>query len=344
MHFASDNAGPVAPEIFRALEAANEGHAVAYGADAATQALEKKMQALFEAPDARMFLVASGTATNVLALATLTRPWETIYCHAQSHISVSECNAPEFYTAGAKLTLVEGPSGKIDPAALDAALAATSTDQLPDTRKGPVSLTQVTDLGAVYSIDEIRAVTSVAAARGCACHMDGARFANALVALGCSPADMTWRAGIDALSFGGTKNGLMGAEAVLFFDPSKAYDFEHRRRRGAHLLSKQRFLAAQYEAYLSGDLWLELAAKANRAGALLAEAVRSIGGAQLLHPADANMLFVEWPAEVDTRLRKAGAVFYGQGAAENGRCRARLVTNWATRDADIQRFREVACG
>ncbi|MCB1366150.1 MAG: low specificity L-threonine aldolase [Rhodobacteraceae bacterium] len=338
MHFASDNAGPVAPEIMDALIRANDGHAMAYGTDHLTQALESRLRELFEAPEARVFLLTTGTATNVLALATLTDPWQSVFCHRDAHIEVSECNAPEFYTGGAKLIGVDGPTGKIDPGALRSAMASLSDQASPDTRCGTVSLTQVTDLGGVYTLDHIRAVTDIAREFGVPAHMDGARFANALVELDCSPAGMTWRAGIDALSFGGTKNGLMSAEAVIFFNPAHAYEFEHRRRRGAHLSSKQRYIAAQYLAYLDDGLWLDLARRANRAAARLEAGLKGLAGVTLVHPREANMLFTELARPIHARLRDAGAVYYASKASRDDHVAARLVTNWATTDADVDAF------
>lgn len=338
MHFASDNAGPVAPEIIAALAAANEGHALAYGNDDLTRAFETRIRDLFEAPEARVFLLTTGTATNVLALATLTDPWQAVFCHREAHIEVSECNAPEFYTGGAKLIAVDGPTGKIDAAALETAMAGLSDAALPDTRRGPVSITQVTDCGGVYTLDHIRAVTDIARKFGVATHLDGARFANALAVLGCSPADMTWKAGIDVVSFGGTKNGLMGAEAVIFFNPAHSYEFEHRRRQGAHMVSKQRYIAAQYLAYLHDGLWLDLATRANRAAARLEAGLKGTSNATLVHQREANMLFTELSRAAHGRLRDAGAVYYASKASSDDRVAARLVTNWATTDADVDAF------
>ncbi len=345
MFFASDNTGPAAPQVLEAVIAANQGYAMPYGNDPATHQVEARLREVFEAPDARVFLLSSGTAANALALATLTQPWQAILCHEAAHIQVSECNAPEFYTGGAKLLPVAGPDGRIDPDALATALGNLSDGKSPDTRRGPVSLTQVTDLGGVYSLSQIRAVTEVAKSFGCACHMDGARFANALVTLGCTPAEMTWKSGIDAVSFGGTKNGLIGAEAVIFFNPDHAYEFEHRRRRGGHLMSKQRYLAAQYLAYLTDDLWLDLAQKANTAAARLESVVTKIKGAKLLHARQANMIFAVWPRATHRRLLAAGAAYYVESGDPfsdddpQDLLTARLVTNWATTNQHIEDFK-----
>jgi threonine aldolase len=341
MHFASDNAGIVAPEALAAIARANEGHALAYGKDAATKAVEAELREVFEAPEARVFLVTSGTAANSLALGTLTRPWEAVFCHEEAHINVSECNAPEFYTGGAKLVPLPGAHGCIDPEALSRAMDFWSTDPEPDTRRGPLSVTQVNELGGVYALEELRALTGIAKARGSLCHLDGARFANALVALGCTPAEMTWKAGFDAVSFGGTKNGLLAAEAVIFFDPKFAYDFEHKRRRGAHLLSKQRYIAAQYKAYLDGGLWLDMAARANRAAAALLEGLRAVDGVEIENRVDANMIYANWPRWLHRKVRDQGAAYYVYGgdpyanADPEERLTARLVTNWATTAEEI---------
>lgn len=338
MHFASDNAGPAAPQILDALASANEGHALAYGVDSLTRTLENRIRELFEAPEARVFLLTTGTATNVLALATLTNPWQSVFCHRQAHIEVSECNAPEFFTGGAKLIGVDGPTGKIDPVALRAAMSGLSDQPLPDTRCGPVSLTQVTDLGGVYTLDHIRTVTDIARDFGVPAHLDGARFANALAVLGCSPADMTWKAGIDAVSFGGTKNGLICAEAVIFFNPAHAYEFEHRRRQGAHMSSKQRYIAAQYLAWLDDGLWLDLASRANRAAARLEAGLQDAKGVTLVQPREANMLFCELDQKLHASLSAAGAVYYAGKTENPGRVSARLVTNWASTDQDVDAF------
>lgn len=343
MFFASDNTGPVAPEIMAALTQANSGYALPYGNDQATAELATRIREIFEAPDAVTYLVSTGTAANALALATLTQPWQAVFCSRDAHINVFEANAPEFFSGGAKLVAVDGPSGKIDPGALATAMSAIETGGFKDTQRGPVSLTQVTDFGAVYTIDELRAVTDVAKAFGAQCHMDGARFANALAALDVSPAEMSWKSGIDALSFGGTKNGLMGVEAVIFFDPRHAAEFQLRRMRGAHLMSKHRFLAAQMLAYLTDDLWLQLASRANAAAARLEQALAAVPELELQHKRDANMIFARWPRYLHQRAKAAGAQFGpgqtdGPDSGDDGLLSVRLVCNWATTDAEIETF------
>src|SRR6056300_1637713 len=280
MFFASDNTGPIPSQVLEALADANKGYQSGYGADSINQAVQAKIRDIFEAPDAAVYLVATGTAANSLALATLAHPWDTVFCSPVAHIHEDECNAPEFYMGGAKLTLV-GDGDKITPDQLRTAIEAEQTRGVHGPQRGPVSITQVTEQGRVYSLDEISALCDVARSYKLPVHMDGARFTNALVSLGCTAAEMTWKAGVDVVSFGGTKNGLMGVEAVIFFDPSKAWEFELRRKRGAHLFSKHRFLSAQMQAYLADDLWLKSAKQANINCQRLASGLRKVEGAQI---------------------------------------------------------------
>ncbi len=268
MFFASDNSGPVPPQVLDALNRANDGHSMAYGADALTDQVTQQIRTLFEAPEAAVHLVATGTAANALALATLCQPFDTVFCSPIAHIHEDECNAPEFYTGGAKLTLVPG-TDRMTPDALRSAIKTQGNRGVHGPRRGPVSITQVTEQGNLYDLDTLRALTTVAQHYGLSVHLDGARFANACVALNCTPAEMTWKVGIDVAVFGGTKNGLMGVEAVIFFDPALAREFELRRKRGAHLFSKHRYLAAQMAAYLQDDLWRRLAETANARSARL---------------------------------------------------------------------------
>ena len=276
MFFASDNSGPVHPQIMAALAAGNDGYAMPYGADPIMDGVRNRIREIFEAPDAAVYLVATGTAANALALATMSHPWQTVFCSPIAHIQEDECNAPEFYMGGAKLTLVSG-GDKMTPEALRASIQGEETRGVHGPQRGPVSITQVTERGGVYSLAELKALCDVAKAFNLPVHLDGARFANAQVALGCSAADMTWKVGVDAVSFGATKNGAMGVEAVVFFDPEKAWEFELRRKRGAHLFSKHRYLSAQMQGYLADDLWLDSAAKANASAAKLAIGLKAKG-------------------------------------------------------------------
>lgn len=337
MFFASDNTSGAAPEIMAAVVAANDGYAPSYGDDAAMEIARARVRAAFEAPEAAVFLVATGTAANALALATLAPPWSAIWCHREAHVEMDECNAPEFYTGGAKLALIDGAHGKIDPAALAAALAAAPAG-VHHAQPGALSLTNVTELGGVYTPDEIARLTAPAHARGLRCHLDGARLANALVATGATPAEMTWKAGIDAVSFGGSKNGCMGVEAVILFDPASAWEFALRRKRGAHLFSKHRFLSAQMAAYLDGGLWLDLAHRANAAAARLVGGLAALPGAVLVHPAEANMIFATLPRAMRDAARAAGAMFHDWAEAEGPAPQVRLVCSWSTSEADIVAF------
>jgi len=334
MFFASDNAAPVAPEVMAALTRANQGYARSYGADEIMARVTARIRDVFEAPEAAVYLVATGTAANSLALAVTCPPWGAVMCHSYAHVAEDECGAPEFFTNGAKLVLVEGAHGKMASETLAPALARIGGGGVHGVQPGMLTVTNVTEAGTVYTPAEIAALTALAHARGMPCHLDGARFANALVATGASPAEMTWRAGIDILSFGGTKNGLMGVEAVVIFDPARAWEFELRRKRGGHLFSKHRYLSAQMEAYLEDGLWLRLATHANAMGARLAAGLQRIPGALLLHPVPANMVFAEWAPGTHARARAAGAVYYDMPAPE-GREGARLVSSWSTTEAEV---------
>jgi threonine aldolase len=341
MYFASDNSGPVHPQVMEALAQANQGYAMAYGADPEMDEVRARLREIFEAPEAAIYLVATGTAANSLILATLGEPWQTVFCSPFAHIHQDECNAPEFYSAGAKLTLVPG-NDKITGAALRATIEDEQNRGVHGPQRGPVSITQVTERGSVYSLDEIRALIGIAKDYNLPVHMDGARFANALVALKCSPAEMTWKAGLSALSFGGTKNGLLGVEAVIFFDPEHAWEFELRRKRGAHLFSKHRYLSAQMLGYLQNDLWLNSARAANAKCAALAQGLRSIGAA-FLHAPQANIIFASFPRHTHQRLHDAGAIYTLWGAELEGddpdaALPCRLVCDWSLPDTEIDRF------
>ena len=341
MFFASDNAGPVHPSIMERIISANSGHAMPYGADDLMDEVRAQIRSKFEAPEAEVFLVATGTAANALALACYCQPWETIFCSPVAHIHEDECNAPEFYAGAAKLTLVPG-GDKMTPDALRKTIANEEIRGVHGPQRGPVSITQVTERGGVYSLAELRALTAVAAEFKLPVHLDGARFANAMAALGCTPAEMTWKSGVDVVSFGGTKNGCMGVEAVVFFDPAKAWEFELRRKRGAHLFSKHRYLSAQMAGYLADDLWIQNAAAANANCAHLATGLAA-KGAEFLHPVDANMIFASIPRAAHQRLHDAGAKYYiWEGSLEgddpNEMISARLVCDWSISRDDIDRF------
>ena len=335
--FRSDNEAPAAPEILDAVVAANGGPAHAYGADAWSARLDKALGALFETGVA-VYPVATGTAANVLSLAELTPPHGAVYCHEEAHANVDECGAPEFFTGGAKLIGLPGAHGRIDPDGLGRRLAATGFHGEHEALPTTLSLTQATEAGTVYPLDELAALTGLARARGMGVHMDGARLANALVRLGCAPADATWRAGVDLLSFGATKNGALAAEAVVDFRPGAKTQMRRRRMRGGHLWSKMRYLSAQLEAYVADGLWLRLAARANAGAARLAEGLAALPGVALLHPVEANALFVRAAPAVSEALRAAGFEFHPWPGAEGA---IRLVVPWCVEDAEVERF--LAC-
>ena len=343
MFFTSDNASGAAPEIMAALACANEGFARSYGADDIMVRVTNCLREVFEHPEAAVYLVPTGTAANSLALALYTQPWSAVFAHTDAHVAVDECGAPEFYTGGAKLVGVPGDHGKMTPETLAQALGKVGDSGVHGVQRGMLSITNVTEAGTVYTPAEVAALTAIAKAKGLPCHLDGARFANASVATNSTAAQMTWKAGIDVVSFGGTKNGCLGVEAVVIFDPAKAWEFELRRKRGGHLFSKHRFLSAQMEAYLTDDLWLRLASHANTMGARLARGIEAIPDANLAHPVQANMLFPEWPLGTHARAEAKGAAYY-QMPAPDGREGARLVTSWNTTEAEVDALLAVLRG
>ncbi len=334
MHFASDNTSGAAPEIMAALMRANEGYAMGYGNDPVTDRARALIREVFEAPEAAVYLVSTGTAANALALSVHCPPWGAVFCHTHAHIAEDECGAPEFYSGGAKLVLVPGHHGKMTPESLTATIAGTGNGGVHGVQRGMLSITNVTEAGTVYTPAEVAALAAVAKAQGLPVHLDGARFANALVATAATAADMTWKAGVDVVSFGGTKNGCLGVEAVVMFDPAKAWEFELRRKRGGHLASKNRYLAAQMEAYLTDDLWLRLARQANAMGSHLVDGLRQMNDIELFHPAEANISFPHFPVGTHARAHGAGAVYYDMPAPE-GREAARFVASWSTTEDDV---------
>jgi len=339
MNFCSDNVTGVAPEIMAALVAANDGAAMPYGNDEYTQRLDVLFSKLFET-DVTVFPVATGSAANAIALSVLTPPFGAIYCYAESHINVDECGAPEFYTGGAKLVTLPGYQGKIRAADLAEVLKKAGAGVVHHVQPAAVSITQVTEAGRVYTIDEIRQIAEITHAHGLSLHMDGARFANAVVSLGCTPADITWRAGVDVLSFGATKNGAMAAEAVVFFNQAKAETFSYRRKRSGHLFSKMRFLSAQLEAYIKDNLWLKNATHANQMAAHLAAGLSSLPGVKLCHRVEANEVFIQLPEAVIEGLFAEGFNFYRWEGEES--TTVRLVTAFNTTEEDVTALIEAA--
>jgi threonine aldolase len=348
MNFVSDNTGGVHPRIVDALVAANTGNAPSYGADDLTQAALHRLREVFEAPEAQVFLVSTGTAANALALASIARPWQAIFCSDRAHIHHDECNAAEFYTGGAKLRLLPTTDARITPETLETAIAATSGPDYPDTQRGPVALTQLTEAGTAYTLDHLSTLAQIAHAHGLPVFLDGARFANALAALGCSPAEMSWKAGIDALSFGATKNGAMGAEAVIIFDPKHATETDLRRVRGGHRLSKHRFLAAQMLAYLEDDLWLDMARHANAMGQRLVKGLGALPGVTLDHSPDANMVFAHFTRAIHRRLVAANARYglepVDLDGPEDQMIGTRLVAGWHTTETEVDTFLSIMSG
>ncbi len=336
MNFSSDNAYGAAPEILAAVAAANAGTARSYGEDVLSKRLNARFSEIFER-EVFVFPVVTGTAANSLALATLAPPHGAIFCHGESHIAVDECGAPEFFSHGAKLVTLTGGDAKLTPAAIEAALPGFQRG-VHSPKPSAVSITEATERGTVYRAGEIAAIAACAKKHGMKLHMDGARFANALAFLNCKPADITWRAGVDALSFGASKNGALAAEAVVFFDKDDVRDFEYRRKKAGHLVSKMRFIAAQLEAYLADDLWLRLAARANGLAARLGEELSRLPGAEIANAVEANTVFVRLPDALVAHLRDAGAQFYDWEPGADGKTLVRLVTSFATPESDIGEF------
>ncbi|HYZ41247.1 MAG TPA: beta-eliminating lyase-related protein, partial [Stellaceae bacterium] len=307
--YRSDNTGRAAPEILEALVRANHDTALGYGADEWTADLQWRFSDIFET-SVRVFPVATGTAANALALAALGPAWGIVYCSEVAHINTSEANAVGFFGGGVKLTAIGGQFGKIDAGLLAETLAGISPAQLHRGQPSAVSLTQATDLGAVYTLDEIRAVAEVAKRRGLRLHMDGARFANAVARLGCSPADATWRSGIDIMSFGATKNGGALCDAIVVFAPDLADGLAVQLRRAGQVWSKMRFASAQLIACIDNDLWLEMARASNRIAARITAALTDIPAARPLAPIEANEIFLELPDGIMDALERDGFQFY----------------------------------
>ena len=338
MNFGSDNVYGVHPKIMDAIVAANQGTARSYHYDDGSKQVEVELSKVFE-KEVRAFLVLNGTGANSLALSALVPSYGGILCHSSAHINTDECNAPELFTGGAKLITIDGVGAKITPDALSRKLKILVQDEHAS-KLGAVSITNLTELGTTYKLSEIAAISEVAKAHGMKLHMDGARFANALVSLECTPAEMTWKAGVDVLSFGGTKNGAMILEAVVFFDLKLADDFLYRRKRAGQLLSKSRYLSAQMLAYLDGDLWLENASRANGLAQNLAERLRQSNHLQITQPVDGNEIFAVLPRKLGEALLAKGAKF-NEGpidGLEDDKMHVRFVLSWATPESDVDQF------
>jgi threonine aldolase len=347
MNFASDNTAAIAPEILEGLLKANQGFVLGYGNDDLTRQVERQLCDLFER-EVAAFLVPTGTAANALALAHVSPGWGAVFTHNESHIMTDECGAPEFFGGGLKLVGLPGVGCKVTPETLAAALAPYEGHAPHQVIPAAFSLSQATEAGTIHRPDEIAALAKIAHGKGMRLHMDGARFANALVRLNASPAEATWKAGVDVLSFGATKAGALAAEAVVFFDPKLAAHMGERRKRAGHLLSKHRFLSAQFEAFLTDGCWLRLARHANAMADRLAAGLMAAGRPPAW-PVEANLVFIRLPKVVEARLRAAGARYYVRASdslppgATIGRDEVliRLVASFATQEAEIDRFVEL---
>jgi threonine aldolase len=332
--FASDNTAGICPEALAALTAANAGRVPSYGADAWTARLQGRFNQIFETK-CEVFLVLNGTAANALALAALCQPFNSLICHDYSHVDSDECGAPEFFTGGSKVMALAGPNGKLEPGAVTRALSRERGVHFQ--QPAALSLTQSTEWGTLYTLAEIRALTSLAHAHGLAVHMDGARFANAAAALrgrGISPADLTWRAGVDVLCFGGTKGGMHATDAVVFFNRTLARDFDRRVKQAGQLESKTRFAAAQWDAMLGTGAWLKHAAHANAMTRKLATAIRAHPALRLIAEPEVNAIFVEMPPPVYAALSARGWHFY-RFIGDHG---YRLMCAWDTTAEDVAAF------
>ena len=334
MNFKSDNVVGVCPEIMQAVMDANHGDQSSYGADEYSLKLKKVFSDVFE-KDVDVYLTSTGTASNSLALSSLVSPHQAIYCHQDAHLNTDECGAPEFYTGGAKLISIDGENGKMNLPALKKAIQVGLSLRPHTSQPGCVSLTQSTEWGTVYSLEELRRFHELAQEYHLQMHMDGARFANSLVSLNCTPADLTWKSGIDILSFGATKNGAMAGEAVVIFNHKYANDFDYLQKRAGQLMSKTRFFASQFLAYFKNDLWLKNAAHANKMAQALAALFKQ-HGFPIQCPVEANEIFVELPSFLADKLLKQGHFFYEWGCP--GSNVYRFVTSCFTTLQEIESF------
>lgn len=328
-HFASDNYAGICPEAWAAIAQANQGHAVSYGDDPWTAQAADLIRGVFEMA-CEVFFVFNGTAANSLSLASLGHSYHSLLCHDLAHVETDECGAPEFFSNGMKVLLMPGAHGKIDPAGIDHMVHKRTDIHYPKPRA--VSVTQATEVGTVYSVDELKAIWAKAKQLGLKLHMDGARFANAVVSLGVKPKEITWQAGVDVLCFGGTKNGMHVSEAVVFFNRDLAAEFDYRCKQAGQLYSKMRFMAAGWVGMLKDGAWLRHAAQANAMAALLHAELVTLPEARVLFPRQANSVFVELPPSVIDGLRQAGWKFYtfiGQGGC-------RFMCAWDTREEDVR--------
>ena len=330
--FASDNTAAVCPEAWAALAAANlEPAASSYGEDLWTKRVADQVRQIFET-DCETFLVFNGTAANALALAHSCRPFHSVLCHERAHIETDECGAPEFFSGGSKLHRITGANGKLD--LMHAADVLAHHIDVHSSKPRVLSLTQATELGTVYTPDELDAVSAFAKKHELALHMDGARFANAVASLGCTPREISWQRGVDVLVFGGTKNGAAAGELVIFFDRELAHEFDYRAKQAGQLASKMRFLAAPWAGLLTDEIWLKNARHANAMASLLAEKLRAAGLGQLAFPREANALFLHLPNEIAEQMRRRGWQFLKFVEPDI----YRLMCSWATTETEIEEF------
>jgi threonine aldolase len=348
MNFVSDNIVGASAPVLDALVKANEGALAAYGNDEITKRVEATFADVFER-EVGVFLVTTGTAANALALSAAVPPWGLCVCHQEAHVIDDECGAPEFFMHGAKLAGLPGVGGKLAPQTVSSYLAGLpkALKQMPPKA---LSISQVTEAGTVYTLEEIDALSAICREHGLRLHMDGARFANALVALGCTPAEMTWKRGVDILSFGATKNGCLMAEAVVVFDPTLLEGLDYRRKRAGQIISKGRLIAAQLQGYFADDHWYRNARHANAMAKKLSQGLRALPGVRLAWPTEANEVFPIVPARIDRALKEAGARYHswtdvslapGEKVAAD-EALIRLVVSFATREADVEALLDVA--
>lgn len=348
MNFASDNIVGASPQVLQALNSANAGAMAAYGGDEITKRVKARFNEIFER-DVSVFFVTTGTAANALALSSAVPPYGLCVCHREAHVIDDECGAPEFFMHGAKLAGLPGVGAKLTADSVSAYLKSLpkAVKQMPPKA---LSISQVTECGLVYSLDELKALGEVCREHGLAFHMDGARFANALVSLGCTPAEMTWKQGVDILSFGGTKNGCLMAEAIVVFNPQLAEAMDYRAKRAGQIISKGRLISAQFEGYFEGDLWYDNARHANRLAKLLSDGLAALPGVRLGWPTEANEVFPIIPAAMDKALRDAGVLYHpwtelslpAGETVEPGEALIRLVLSFATQEEDVRRVLDIA--
>jgi threonine aldolase len=328
--FASDNYSGICPEAWAAMEVANHGHVSSYGDDSWTDAAADAFRALFET-DCEVFFAFNGTAANSLVLASLCQSYHAVICCQSAHVETDECGAPEFFSNGSKLFVAESSDGKLTPAAIQQ--IATNRQDIHYPRPKAVTISQSTETGRVYTVDELHALSAVCKKHGLRLHMDGARFANAMASVGCSPAELTWKSGVDALCFGGTKNGMAIGEAILFFDKKLAEDFDYRCKQAGQLASKMRFLSAPWVGMLEDGAWLRNAAHANDCARYLAASIAGMPGVEIVSPTEANAVFVKAPDEILEAMHARGWKFYTFiGGA------ARFMCSWDTDKRRIDEF------